>query len=100
MAHYNEPPATLTEDEWEELKPIFAAAKQSKAFEVLRKAANRPTPAKELFEGEYIYARGQDYVNKRLRAAGSVFALSSVDYLKTQTVSREDRNLALVRMPK
>ncbi len=101
MTHHHEPPATLTEAEWDTLEPIFKRCGQSAAFALLRRTNNQPQRAGDLFAPAYVYSRGQTNVNRMLGKAGSDFVLSRVDYTITNDgTAREDRMLALVRKAK
>lgn len=101
MAHYHEPPAELTEAEWEKLKLIFESCGQSPAFALLREEKNKPQRAGDLFAPQDIRVKGRERVSTALRKAGSVFSLSRVNYVGGHDKTpREDHLLALVRTPK
>ncbi len=101
MAHYHEPPAKLTEAEWENIAKVFAKAKQTPAFEMLRESKNKPKRAGDLFEPEDVRVRGQNGINRELRKINSVFSLSRTDEYAVgkNDTPPEDRMLALVRRP-
>lgn len=101
MPHYHEPPATLTEAEWDKLEPIFKSCGQHAAFLLLRKTRNRPQRAGDLFAPEDVRSRGRDSLSTALRRANSVFALSRINYVGGgEKIEREEHMLALVRIPK
>jgi len=101
MAHYHEPPATLTEAEWDELEPIFRSCGQSKAFELLRKKNNKPQRAGSLFAPEDVRVRGRGNISRALGRAKSIFSLSRINYVSgSDKAAPEDHLLALVRKPK
>ncbi|OGG64200.1 hypothetical protein A3C18_00050 [Candidatus Kaiserbacteria bacterium RIFCSPHIGHO2_02_FULL_54_11b] len=103
MPQYHEPPATLTEAEWDGLVKTFQSVGRVQTLQTLRKVGNAPQRAGDLFCEKDVYSMGQDRINTALRKSRSDFALSRINDSGmnwANTTTREDRKLALVRRPR